>query len=121
VLALLLTAALSACLHDGQTNVTLSGTVGVSTAPGDPAHGKAPYRYATLALDRPACFVDPSTNRAVVMPRIELVGTAPNKTLPFRFKGRHVTVTGRRLAVGAKAANPLPAILYAPMIARDPD
>jgi hypothetical protein len=118
-LALLLAASASSrpssppCLPNGTANAQLVGTIGIATARGAPGRGIPAYRYVTLTLDQPVCIVD--HGRTVRLSRIELIGEPPNQVLPFRFKGRHASVGGRRLALTPDA--PQPAALYAPSIA----
>lgn len=108
----------AACLTNGATGVTLTGTIHVATAAGDPAYGKPAYRYASLALDKPACVRRP--DGAVTATRTaELVEHKPNLTLPFRFKHRHVSVTAARITLDPTA--PIPLLLEDPTIEPDQD
>jgi len=102
-----------ACLADGASGVTVSGTIHLATAKGDPAGGEPAYRYVTLALDKPIC-VHGGDGTISAARTVELVEHAPNLTLPFRFKGRHVSVTASRVTLDAKA--PLPVMLEDPTI-----
>ncbi|MGN6277174.1 MAG: hypothetical protein ACTHM8_00430 [Sphingomonas sp.] len=108
----------AACLTNGATHVTLTGTIHVATAAGDPAHGKPAYRYASLALDNPACIriADGTTTKARTA---EIVEHRPNLTLPFRFKHRHVSVTAARVTLAHAA--PIPLMLEDPTIEPDQD
>jgi hypothetical protein len=109
-----------ACLVSGTRSAALIGTIGVSTADGDPARGKPAYRYATLTLDRPICLRDPATGAASAIRIVALVDSGANVTLPFRFKGDHARVIGRLELTRARDA-PLPARLYRPTILPDED
>ena len=109
------------CLRDGATRVTLTGTIGVATDVGDPVHGKAGYRYATLTLDTPACLRNSSTGKITTVRAVRLVSTPPNQTLPFRFKGVHSQVTGQRVVVARSRSAPLLVTLLSPMILPDGD
>lgn len=106
------------CYRDGAQPVTLAGTIGVATAPGDAAAGQPGYRYATLTLDRPICVHGHGT----MVPAARVVAIVTDRTneqLPFRFKGQHASVTGRIERTSRRSQPPQSVLILHPQISPD--